>query len=31
MTASGKVRKVDMREAAVSLLELTGIAASQYV
>ena len=30
MTASGKVRKVDMRNAAVTMLELTDIAASQY-
>jgi fatty-acyl-CoA synthase len=30
MTASGKVRKVEMREAAVSMLGLTDIAASQY-
>ena len=30
MTASGKVRKVEMREAAVSMLGLTDTAASQY-
>ena len=30
MTASGKVRKVEMREAAVSMLGLTDIAAPQY-
>ncbi|HYX61923.1 MAG TPA: AMP-binding protein, partial [Streptosporangiaceae bacterium] len=30
MTASGKVRKVEMREAAVSMLGLTDIAASLY-
>jgi fatty-acyl-CoA synthase len=30
MTASGKVRKVDMRKAAIDLLGLTDIAASQY-
>ena len=30
MTVSGKVRKVEMREAAVSMLGLTDIAASQY-
>ena len=30
MTASGKVRKVDMRKAAINMLGLTDIAASQY-
>jgi fatty-acyl-CoA synthase len=30
MTASGKVRKVEMREAAVSMLGLPDIAAPQY-
>ena len=30
MTASGKVRKVDMRKAAIDLLGLTDIAASQH-
>ena len=30
MTASGKVRKVDMRKAAIDLLALTDIAASQH-
>jgi fatty-acyl-CoA synthase len=30
MTASGKVRKVEMREAAVSMLGLTDTAAPQY-
>jgi fatty-acyl-CoA synthase len=30
MTASGKVRKVDMRKAAIDMLGLTDIAASQY-
>jgi fatty-acyl-CoA synthase len=30
MTASGKVRKIDMRKAAIDMLGLTGIAASQY-
>jgi fatty-acyl-CoA synthase len=30
MTASGKVRKVDMRKAAIEMLGLTDIAASQY-
>ena len=30
MTASGKVRKVDMRKAAIQMLALTDIAASQY-
>jgi fatty-acyl-CoA synthase len=30
MTASGKVRKVDMRRAAINMLGLTGIAASQH-
>ena len=30
MTASGKVRKVDMRKAAIDMLGLTGIAASRY-
>jgi hypothetical protein len=30
MTASGKVRKVDMRKTAVSMLGLTDIAAPQY-
>jgi acyl-CoA synthetase (AMP-forming)/AMP-acid ligase II len=30
MTASGKVRKVDMRKAAIDMLGLTGAAASQY-
>ena len=30
MTASGKVRKVDMRKAAITMLGLTDIAASQY-
>jgi acyl-coenzyme A synthetase/AMP-(fatty) acid ligase len=29
MTASGKVRKVDMRKAAISMLGLTDIAPSQ--
>jgi fatty-acyl-CoA synthase len=30
MTASGKVRKVEMRKAAINMLGLTDIAASQY-
>ena len=30
MTASGKVRKVDMRKAAIDMLGLTDLAASQY-
>ena len=30
MTASGKVRKVDMRKAAIQTLGLADIAASQY-
>jgi fatty-acyl-CoA synthase len=30
MTASGKVRKVDMRKAAIGMLGLTGIAASRH-
>lgn len=30
MTASGKVRKVDMRKAVIQMLELPDIAASQY-
>jgi fatty-acyl-CoA synthase len=30
MTASGKVRKVDMRKAAIDMLGLTDIVASQY-
>ena len=30
MTASGKVRKVDMRKAAIDMLGLTGIATSVY-
>jgi fatty-acyl-CoA synthase len=30
MTASGKVRKVDMRKSAIHMLGLTDIAASQY-
>ena len=30
MTASGKVRKVDMRKAAITMLGLTDLAASQH-